>query len=49
MSGGMGEGDGGKGDLKKLFYVPLTIKMILDCKGEECIIDEADVKSVNPK
>ena len=31
---------------KKLFYVPLSIKMILECKGEECLIDDAEIKSV---
>ncbi len=36
----------GKSEPKKLFYVPLSIKMLLDCKGDECRIDDFDIKSV---
>ncbi|MDR3548303.1 MAG: hypothetical protein P4M11_08595 [Candidatus Pacebacteria bacterium] len=37
----------GEGDSKKLYYVPLSIKMILSAQGDECKIDGSEVKSVS--
>jgi len=39
----------GKSGHRKLFYVPVSIKMIMESKGEECLIDNHEIKSVNHK
>jgi hypothetical protein len=43
-----GEGDGQRGDTRKLYYVPLSVKLLQAGQGEECKIDGFEIKSVCP-
>ena len=37
----------GEENIETLYYVPMSIKMILDIKGEVCIVNNSEIKTVD--